>query len=58
MNKTFASISLNFVGDNNDSTIITFLSLGAIRACLKIMLFLIIDINHNMTNVKYTLLVK
>lgn len=35
MNNTFASISLNFVGDNNDSTIITFLSLGATRACLK-----------------------
>lgn len=53
MNKTFASISLNFVGDNNDSTIITFLSLGAIRACLKIMLFLIIDINYNMTRIYY-----
>lgn len=43
MNNIFASISLNLVGDNNDSTIITFLSLGAIRACLKkyIILFLI-----------------
>lgn len=36
MNKTLASISLNLVGDNNDSTIITFLSLGATRACLNI----------------------
>lgn len=35
MNNTLASISLNIVGDNNDSTIITFLSLGATRACLK-----------------------
>lgn len=36
MNRTLASISLNLVGDNNDSTIITFLSLGATRACLKV----------------------
>lgn len=35
INKTLASISLNLVGDNNDSTITTFLSLGATRACLK-----------------------
>jgi len=35
INNTFASISLNFVGDNKDSTIITFLSLGATRAHLK-----------------------
>jgi len=35
INNTFASISLNFVGDNNDSTIITFLSLGATRAYLN-----------------------
>lgn len=36
MNSTLASISLNIVGDNNDSTIITFLSLGATSAYLKI----------------------
>lgn len=35
MNNTLASISLNFVGDNNDSTIITFLSLGDTSAFLK-----------------------
>lgn len=35
MNKTLASISLNVVGDNNDSTIITFLSLGATSAYLE-----------------------
>jgi len=34
MNNTLASISLNIVGDNNDSTIITFLSLGATSAYL------------------------
>lgn len=39
MNKTFARISLNWVGDSNDSTIITFLSLGATRACLKLNIF-------------------
>ena len=35
MNKTLASTSLNLVGDNNDSTTITFLSLGATKACLQ-----------------------
>jgi len=35
MNNTLASISLNIVGDNNDSTIITFLSLGATSAYLE-----------------------
>jgi len=35
MNNTLASISLNFVGDNNDSTIIIFLSLGATSAYLE-----------------------
>jgi len=34
MNNTLARISLNVVGDNNDSTIITFLSLGATSAYL------------------------
>lgn len=52
MNKTFASISLNLVGDNNDSTIITFLSFGATRAYLKRILHHVLHDNIIMLMVK------
>lgn len=48
MNNTLASISLNIVGDNNDSTIITFLSLGATNAYLEIKNNFVLLLIHNM----------